>query len=177
MGEYYLKALIAVALLSLSGLAYATPGCDHPNFYVKGCPLPVEQGPQGEKGEQGDVGATGARGPKGDQGVAGRDGVDGKDGKAGADGAPGRDGIDGADGRSGLVLREQFRRYIALSGALDIHQSEQGHRVSVGAAGTGGTYGLGFGYSYRDDDDRIYKLGVGKSGSETLVKGSISLQF
>jgi hypothetical protein len=33
------------------------------------------------------------------------------------------------------------------------------------------------GYSYRDEDRRVYKLGVSRSGSETLVKGSVSLEF
>lgn len=163
-----MKALIAVALLGLSMNVNATPGCDHPSFYVKGCPVPGNTGPQGPQGEKGEQGVPGPQGPAGERGEAGSDG---------RDGLPGADGVDGRDGRSGLVLREQFRRYIALSSALDIHQSEAGHRVSVGAAGTGGTYGIGFGYSYRDDDERIYKFGVGKSGSETLVKGSISLEF
>ena len=165
-----MKTLLLVVSLIIATNSYATASCDHPHFYVKGCPI---EGVKGDKGEKGD---PGERGPQGEQGVAGRDGVDGKDGR---DGAVGPAGLPGADGvnYNGSHLLSRAKRYISLSSALDIHQSDEGHRVSVGAAGTGGTYGLGLGYSYRNDKNQIFKIGAGRSGSETLVKGSMSFEF
>jgi len=176
--------------------ANATPGCDHPNFYVKGCDYPELNGKDGNDGIDGIDGtdgidgldgADGLDGRDGKDGVDGRDGTPGKDGKDGApgprgprghDGADGRDGKDGRDGIDGKSFsRSALNRIVAATAALDIHQSTEGHRATFGASRLNGVTGFGLGYSYRDEEARVYKLGVSRSGSETLVKGSISLEL
>lgn len=189
--EKILLVCAVVAILSsLSMSVYATPQCDHPNFYVKGCEYPELNGKDGKdgidgidgtdgrdglNGADGRDGARGEQGERGPQGIAGTDGRDGIDGTNGKDGADGRDGRDGVDGKS--FSRSAIDRIVAATNALDIHQSTEGHRATFGASRVNGATGLGVGYSYRDDDNRVYKLGVSRSGSETLVKGSLSLEF
>lgn len=186
----------AITLLLVGASAYAGPGCDHPNFYVKGCEYPEFKGDKGDDGRDGMDGTDGRDGVDGTDGINGLDGRDGQDGapgergergergEPGADGRPGNDGrngVDGADGRDGVdgksFSRSAIDRIIAASTALDIHQSTEGHRATFGASRVNGATGFGLGYSYRDEDRRVYKLGVSRSGSETLVKGSVSLEF
>lgn len=84
--------MIAASFLIVT-IANATPQCDHPNFYIKGCDNPEligatgQQGPQGPKGETGATGATGAQGVQGLTGATGATGLTGPEGPAGADGA------------------------------------------------------------------------------------------
>lgn len=197
----------AATLLLVSMSAFAGPGCDHPNFYVKGCEYDFngQDGSNGRDGTDGIDGIDGRDGVDGIDGINGLDGRDGKDGVDGRDGDPGKDGKDGAtgprgprgyngtdgrdgkDGRDGIdgrdgvdgksFSRSAIDRVVAASTALDIHQSTEGNRVTFGASRVNGAAGFGIGYSYRDDDRRVYKVGVSRSGSETLVKGSISLEF
>ena len=173
----------AATLLLVSTSAFAGPGCDHPNFYVKGCEYDFN-GQDGINGVDGIDGRDGVNGVDGRDGIAGADGKPGERGAKGADGRDGidgRDGVNGADGRDGVdgksFSRSSIDRIVAASTALDIHQSTEGNRVTFGASRVNGAAGFGIGYSYRDDDHRVYKVGVSRSGSETLVKGSISLEF
>jgi hypothetical protein len=88
-----LRLLVGLFFASLltTTVAMATPECDHPNLYIKGCDYTElrgdvgPMGPTGPKGDQGDqgpiglTGATGATGPMGPQGTAGVAGTDGVD--------------------------------------------------------------------------------------------------
>jgi hypothetical protein len=99
MKKPYLYAGLAVAfLLIISQNVQASPGCDHPNFYVQGCEGPPgpqgEPGPMGPEGPKGDTGATGATGAQGDQGPIGLTGATGATGPQGTAGAAGADGVD-----------------------------------------------------------------------------------
>lgn len=90
----YIGAFIAgVVLLTHSFAAEASPGCDHPVFYVQGCEGPA--GPPGPVGPMGPQGIPGVPGPKGDQGPVG---LTGPTGPVGPAGAAGTDGVDGAPG-------------------------------------------------------------------------------
>lgn len=189
----------AITLLLVGASAYAGPGCDHPNFYVKGCEYPEFQGDKGDDGRDGVDGTDGRDGVDGTDGINGLDGRDGQDGDTGergergekgdpgADGRPGNDGrngvdgADGVDGRNGKDARDyraEFSRYLAATNALDIHlPNGAGSRVTLGASRINGLSGIGIGFAGQNEEGKAFTVGVARSGSETLVKGSVSLEF
>lgn len=135
-------------------------------------------GKPGERGAKGDAGADGRDGIDGRDGVDGADGKDGVDGKDGTNGRDGVDGVDGRDGRDAREWRNEFSRFLAATNALDIHlPNGAGNRVTLGASKVRGMYGVGFGFAGQNEEGKAFTIGVARSGSETLVKGSVSIEF
>lgn len=169
-----MRALMFVVLLGLCSVTWATPGCDHPNFYVKGCDYPELNGSNGQDGADGQDGAVGPMGPQGEQGEQG------EKGEKGDKGDPGRDGQDGRDGRDGVVPTDWYNqlrstdKYLAAISAINpqLPVGNAKHRATLGYAGTHRAMGVGVTYTYLADDDNntSFSLGVGMSGNDTAVK-------
>lgn len=136
--------------------AQATPGCDHPNFYVQGCGgTPGPQGEQGPKGDKGD------RGPRG------------------YTGAPGQDGVDGVDGVNVVEQyfqeqRENFNELMAETAAFtaagdSIHFDKSSHRWQIGI-------GVGLGWSL-NEEVQVLSIGFAKRpiSSKWLISGQVYL--
>lgn len=164
-------AIVTVAvlylLIALSGKAAAAgPGCDHPNFYVKGCDFPELVGPAGPQG------------PAGADGAPGRDGADGAAGPMGPRGPMGPQGPAGvgADPRPYLA---SFRDYLLASNVLVAHlPSQMENRLSVTMAGSGGNgVGLGLGYARRIAKDTHATITVGTAGGAVVYQLGIVGEF
>lgn len=147
MKHNYLYAVAAVAglyLLATSMEAQATPGCNHPVFYVQGCQGPAgPQGPQGAMGPQGPKGDTGATGARGAQGQAGQTGATGQTGSRGVAGTNGTNGTNGATGQRGSTGVTGQQGQTGLTGLT----GTTGATGATGAAGVDGIDG-----SYFDDN-------------------------
>jgi hypothetical protein len=96
----YVLIMASVAITLIANIAVASPDCDHPNFFIKGCDNPELIGATGATGLAGTPGATGPTGLQGPSGINGTTGIDGVNGVNGVNGADGTDGTNGVDSLS-----------------------------------------------------------------------------
>ena len=178
-------ALVVCMLFAFDAFAGGNDDCDHPVFQQNGCD---DGGTPGPAGPPGRAGTPGEQGPPGQDG---EDGQDGAPGEQGPPGPPGPAGPAGPQGEPGVVDYSEVNRiineyrygryadYIAASSALDIDlPRDGGHRVTVtGSHLSGNTTGVGFGYSWMDEDGTALRIGYARAGQEEIVKLGVSFEF
>ena len=134
-------------------LADGGPGCDHPNFYVKGCDYPE---------------------------LNGQDGADGEDGRDGRDGIDGRDGKDGVVPTSWYDTMYRYSGYAAAAGVIDFTTPvNERNRASIAVMSFGGRKAMGmtFGHRFGDEENSLLSIGFGTAGAEQVFKAQIGWEF
>ena len=181
-----MKALWIVALLTLSGVAFADndedsdsdtgpEGCSHPHFVTYDCLDTYDF--DGEDGTDGIDGVDGVDGSRGDVGLRGETGPAGADGVAGADG---RMGPSGPPGVVPTAWYNDIRGHFAATAAAQVHLPQnKNSRLTLGTARVMGRTGIGIGYAYRasDEGSTAFTLALGRSNSAKVVQLGVSVEF
>lgn len=169
-----MKGIMFVVLLLMCSVTWADkgPNCDHPNFYVKGCDYPElngNNGQDGEDGEDGERGPMGPAGPKGDKGDKG---------ERGDPGPAGRDGKDGVVPTDWYDMMRSTDKYMAAYSAIQPQLPVNGqHRVTFGMAGSHRAVGAGVSWSYLNEDNTSFTLGLGMSDDDAVAVMNFGLEW
>lgn len=144
------RLMISIMFMMLSFTAVADgqgPGCDHPNFYVKGCDYPE---------------------------LNGQDGQDGRDGR---DGIDGRDGVVPTDWYDTMLRYSDYALAASVIDFTTPVNERNRASIAVMGMGGRKAMGMTFGHRFGDNETSLLSLGFGTAGAEQVFKAQIGWEF